>query len=196
MASATSASTGPTPPRALTSGTRDSQPRWSPDGKTLAFVRGMEGKPAQIFLLPMTGGEATQLTRVKGGASQPRWSPDGRRILFSSGTNPAIDDDTTKAKPKKEPGRVIKDPVFRLNNAGYFDPDHPSHLWVVDAAGGKARQLTTGRDDEYNARWSRDGRSIYYVSDRRKEPWFGQDDANLYAIAADVAKPVDGVGAR
>ena len=59
-------------PRPLTSGTRDGQPRWSPDGKTLAFLRGAEGKPAQICLLPMTGGEATPLTRLKGGASSPR----------------------------------------------------------------------------------------------------------------------------
>jgi dipeptidyl aminopeptidase/acylaminoacyl peptidase len=189
-------SAGTTKPRVLTNGTRDGQPRWSPDGRTLAFVRGMEGKPPQIFLLPMTGGEATQLTRLKGGAGSPRWSPDGRRILFASGTNPAIDDDTTKAKPKKEPGRVITEPVFRLNNAGYFDPDHPTHLWVIDAAGGKARQLTTGRNDEGNAKWSRDGRSIYFVSDRRKEPWFEKDDANLYAVSPDVAKPVDGVGLR
>src|SRR5262245_29848353 len=54
-------------PRALTTGPRDGQPRWSPDGRTLAFVRAGGDGPVQIYLLPMMGGEATQLTRLKGG---------------------------------------------------------------------------------------------------------------------------------
>ena len=183
-------------PRALTTGQRDGQPRWSPDGRTLAFVRATDDKPAQIYLLPMTGGEATQLTRLKGGTSSPAWSPDGLRIAFISHTNPVIDDDTTRVKPRKEPGRVITRPVFRINNAGYIDPDHPNHVWVVDAAGGKPRQLTSGRFDEGAVEWSRDGRSVCFVSDRRKEPWFGDNDANLYAVVPDLAKPSDGAGFR
>ena len=59
------------------------QPAWSPDGKTLAFVRSVEGRP-QVFLLPINGGEAYQLTKFSYGASAPRWSPDGSRILFAS----------------------------------------------------------------------------------------------------------------
>ncbi|HUC80288.1 MAG TPA: prolyl oligopeptidase family serine peptidase, partial [Flavisolibacter sp.] len=59
------------------------QPAWSPDGKTLAFVRSVEGRP-QVFLLPMNGGEAYQLTKFSYGASAPKWSPDGSRILFAS----------------------------------------------------------------------------------------------------------------
>ncbi len=183
-------------PRPLTAGPRDGQPRWSPDGGTLAFVRGAEGKPGQIHLLPMSGGEAAQLTRLKGGASSPAWSPDGKRIAFASGTHPAIDDDTTRAKPKKEPGRVITRPIFRLNNAGYFDLEHPSHVWVVEAAGGRARQLTTGTFNEGAPDWSRDGAWVCFTSDRRKQPWFGQDDEDLYAVAPGRAKPADGAGFR
>src|SRR6187399_1983191 len=67
-------------PRRITSGTRDSSPRWSPDGKFLAFVRSSEtaGSFSQIYLLPMTGGEAFQLTNVARGAGAPVWSPDGK----------------------------------------------------------------------------------------------------------------------
>ena len=59
------------------------QPAWSPDGKTLAFVRVADAKP-QIFLLPMSGGEAYQLTKFTYGASAPKWSPDGKKILFAA----------------------------------------------------------------------------------------------------------------
>jgi dipeptidyl aminopeptidase/acylaminoacyl peptidase len=183
-------------PRPLTSGARDAQPRWSPDGRTIAFVRATEDKPGQIYLLPMIGGEATALTRLKGGASAPAWSPDGKRIAFSSRTNPRLDDDTTRAKPKKEPGRVITRPVVRINNAGYIDPEHPSHVWVADIAGGKPRQLTSGKFDEGAAAWSRDGRQVMFTSDRRATPWFEDDDDNLYAVLPDLVKPAEGGGLR
>jgi len=74
---------GNSTPRQLTTKESSSQAAWSPDGKQLAFVRAVDGKP-QIFLLPLDGGEATQLTKFKYGAGTPKWSPDGRQILFSS----------------------------------------------------------------------------------------------------------------
>ncbi|MDI9878447.1 S9 family peptidase [Flectobacillus longus] len=58
---------------------------WSPDGKQIAFARGVKGK-SQIFIMPLDGGEAFQLTDLKQGASNPSWSPDGTKILFSVGT--------------------------------------------------------------------------------------------------------------
>lgn len=74
---------GSSKPRELTVKEGASQPAWSPDGKQLAFVRAVEGKP-QIFLLSLEGGEPTQFTHYKYGAGTPKWSPDGRQILFSS----------------------------------------------------------------------------------------------------------------
>ncbi len=78
--------------RTLTSGKHDSSPRWSPDGKFLAFMRSVEkdGKtqPPQIFVLPVTGGEAWPLTKMPQGAGGPEWSPDGKTIAFFSTANP------------------------------------------------------------------------------------------------------------
>lgn len=70
--------------RPLTHGERsDRDPQWSPDGTRLAFVRAADGK-AQVFVLPLEGGEAFAVTTARHGAARPRWSPDGRTILFSA----------------------------------------------------------------------------------------------------------------
>jgi dipeptidyl aminopeptidase/acylaminoacyl peptidase len=74
---------GNSQPRQLTSKDNSTQPAFSPDGKQLAFVRTVDGRP-QIFLLSLDGGEATQFTRHKYGASNPKWSPDGKQLLFSA----------------------------------------------------------------------------------------------------------------
>jgi Periplasmic component of the Tol biopolymer transport system len=89
-------------PSRVTGGTRDSTPRWSPDGKWIAFVRPNDKDIPQIFLLPMHGGEARALTELPKGASAPAWSPDGRTIAFTSTTSP---DDMKKADPAAKPER-------------------------------------------------------------------------------------------
>ena len=70
-------------PRPLTTKESSSQAVWRPDGKQIAFVRAVDGKP-QIFLLSLDGGEAMQLTKFRFGVGTPKWSPDGKQILFSS----------------------------------------------------------------------------------------------------------------
>ncbi|MBS1543790.1 MAG: S9 family peptidase [Bacteroidetes bacterium] len=76
--------TGNAEPVQLTFGDKnDGQPQWSPDGKQIAFVR-MEGEKAQVWLLPLTGGEAHVITKLDYGATRPRWSPDGRSLMVTS----------------------------------------------------------------------------------------------------------------
>ncbi len=74
---------GSAAPKALTARESASQPAWSPDGKQLAFVRAVEGKP-QVFVLSFEGGEPVQYTKHKYGASSPKWSPDGKQLLFAA----------------------------------------------------------------------------------------------------------------
>jgi dipeptidyl aminopeptidase/acylaminoacyl peptidase len=89
----------------LTSGTRDSSPRWSPDGKYLVFVRVTEkdGRPdvSQLFMLAMAGGDSFQLTSIARGAGQPQWSPDGKTIAFVNTANP---EDLAKLKEGQKEG--------------------------------------------------------------------------------------------
>ena len=75
-------------PRPLTAGPRDTAPRWSPDGRRLAFLR-HAGKEDQLFVLPLDGGEARQLTDLPRSAKSPAWSPDGRTLAFLSDTTAA-----------------------------------------------------------------------------------------------------------
>lgn len=105
-----------TAPRAITRGTESaSQAVWSPDGKSVAFVRAVKGK-SQVFVMPLDGGEAWQLTDYKHGASGPQFSPDGRRILFSTGaTFSALMADSTLNPTKAGPAWSLEKAGFAKN---------------------------------------------------------------------------------
>jgi dipeptidyl aminopeptidase/acylaminoacyl peptidase len=108
----------PATSRALTHGTESArQPAWSPDGKSLAFVRAIKGKP-QIFVMPLTGGgEGYQLTNSKYGASNPQWSPDGSRILFESSlTMSELMSDSLVNPGKRPPVWSAEKPGFKTND--------------------------------------------------------------------------------
>jgi len=178
--------------RQLTSGPRDSSPQWSPDGKMLAFMRAPEkdGKPqpAQIYLLPMEGGEARPLTDIPKGASGPAWSPDGHAIAFSSSTVPA-DFDKKKDNEEKSDVRVITKAVYRQNGAGYLEPDRPNHIWTIEVPkvpgeAQKAKQITSGEFSEGDIVWSHDSSQIYFTSRRSVEPYFETPHTDLYVVKA------------
>src|SRR5438552_1178433 len=144
-------------PRRITAGIRDSGPRWSPDGKRLAFVRNAEkdGKPqpSQIYLLPMDGGEARAVTNLPKAALSPAWSPDGKIVAFTTTTTA---EDVKKAREEREKqdgqekrdgqerregpdGRehksdvkVITRAVYRANgNSDFLEADRHSHIWTM-----------------------------------------------------------------
>ncbi len=171
-------------PVRLTSGTRDSAPRWSPDGRMLAFVRAGEtpgpASAPQIYLLPMMGGEAFQVTNVSRGASSAVWSPDGKWIGFTSTANP---EDIAKQGKPAPPGeresdvRVITRAVYRSDGGGYLDPTRPAHIWVIPvpaSIGEKPtpKQLTNGQFSEGNVTWAKDSSRIYYTTNRSPEPYY------------------------
>ncbi|HZD30992.1 MAG TPA: S9 family peptidase [Candidatus Angelobacter sp.] len=182
---------GQEPPVRLTNGKHDAQPRWSPDGKWIAFVRGpadstageaRKPQPSQLALLSLAGGEAWTITDMPRSASNPVWSPDGKQIAFLCDANP---EDLAK-KPKKaasdEPEhesdvKIITRAVYRFNGAGYLDPKHRDHIWILDVpatADAKAarRQLTPGTFEEHGQFFSTDGKSILYSTSHNPEPYY------------------------
>src|SRR5438132_178148 len=181
--------------RRLTAGIRDTGPRWSPDGKRIAFVRAVEkdGKPqpAQIYVLQMGGGEARALTSGTSGASNPAWSPDGKTVAFTSDTS--VDDakksdDPKPAAERKSDVQVMTRAVYRANgNPTYVDNDHHAHIFTIAAdATDKAqpKQLTDGEFDERGIEWAPDGSTIYFVSTRVAEPYYTEAGAELFAVPA------------
>src|SRR5689334_8030649 len=88
------------PIRLTTSKKPDTSPRWSPDGKLIAFLSSREEKP-QIFLISPSGGEAERLTDSKAGVTGFQWSPDGARIAYTAPRDPTPDEER-KIKEKDD----------------------------------------------------------------------------------------------
>jgi dipeptidyl aminopeptidase/acylaminoacyl peptidase len=197
--------------RRMTNGPRDSAPRWSPDGRTLAFLRSVEkdGKPqpGQIFLLPLGGSEPRALTSMPKSVETFAWSPSGRVIAFTATTKPEDFDKDKKDGDKKDKAtegddahesdvRVINQAVYRFNGAGYEDATRTTHIWSIDVPetlgeeAPKPRQLTSGDYDEENLAWSPDGTRIYFASNPVFEPYYDVRDGALYFIPAAGGTPV------
>ena len=159
----------------------ESQPRWSPDGRRLAFlvarpaVAGKDdpdakGKEAdaitQIWLLDRDGGEPEQLTAFAGPVADFAWSPDGQQIAVI-----AWDEDSRKTKDPDAtaPPIVLDRYYFKEDYTGYVGPEH-KHLYLFDVATRKATRLTTSNNDETRPAWSPDGRQLAFLGRESADP--------------------------
>jgi dipeptidyl aminopeptidase/acylaminoacyl peptidase len=201
-------------PRRLTADIRDTAPRWSPDGKYLAFVRPaakppgdgenagkppLQPQPGQIYLMAMDGGEARAITDLPHGVGAPVWSPDGNSIAFAA----AVDDrkgqdrqegqdrqDRRDGQDRKSDVRVITRAVYRANgNLTYVEPDRHSHIFTLTVPKNPSdkpqpKQITSGEFDERDVTWAPDGSTIYFTSNRVPEAYYQPDDADLYRVPA------------
>jgi dipeptidyl aminopeptidase/acylaminoacyl peptidase len=167
----------------------DGQPCWSPDGHTLAFLsdRGDKEKPAQIYLISMDGGEAHKLTDIPGEIRSFDWSPDGKQLLCTVVKLDKEELERQKDETKKKLGvvrREIDRVFYKLDGYGYL-PHERTHLWLVDARSGKAKQLTDHAVfDEAHPAFSPDGRWIVFISNRSENPDFHPDYIDLYVMPA------------
>src|SRR4029453_691072 len=122
----------------LTGGDKpERRPRFSPDGRYLAFLSGREGKHAQVYLMDRRGGEATRLTDYRADVSDLAWSPDGRRLALvvsdvdPDAPPPSADDDDDDEEDNPAKPIVIKRRQFMRDGEGYLR-DVRDHLYVFD----------------------------------------------------------------
>lgn len=163
--------------RVLTSGHKHaSSPRWSPDGKHLAFIAAAgeekDAKP-QVFVLPMEGGDSRKITDAPDGVEQFAWRPDGKMIAY-------VTPDPTDKK-----AIAAHHDSFQVGDTDYLETAaaQPSHVWVVSSDGSGAKRITSGSwslpivfppsPPASPLSWSPDGNSLLITHQETPEPGDG-----------------------
>src|SRR5579863_2966955 len=154
-------------PRALVEGIRDiDMPRWSPDGRTIAFIAKVGERQSQVYTVAAAGGTPTELSDAPNGVQQYAWSPDGGTIAYV----------TPDDSPLSDKDRRTRHDLFDIHDDDYLvaKPAIPSHIWLLSVKTGTARQLTRGTTSVLETpapisggpsepSWSADGRWIVYT---------------------------------
>ncbi len=149
-------------PRQLTNGPKkDASPRWSPDGKTIAFLSDRERDKPQLYVMPSAGGTARRLTDRPLGVLPASWSPDGTRLL----------------RWEQRPRHVTK-ASYKADGQGYTF-DARTHLFVAEVANGMLRQITDGDVEDRAESWSPDGTRIAWSRTRGGRTEYNWSDIHV-----------------
>ncbi len=174
---------GGSPPAPFTGeAVSSSSPRWSPDGRSLAFLSARDGGRPQIWVLSREGGEARRVSNLENGASSFEWSPDGARFVCLTRTGPP--------PGKNSDVRHYTHANYKFNDTGWFD-DKRSHIAVIDVKTGESKQITDGNDwNDTDPRWSPDSTRIAFVSNRTGKEFDFDHNSDVWVVSAAGGAPV------
>ncbi|HEY0512393.1 MAG TPA: S9 family peptidase [Thermoanaerobaculia bacterium] len=184
---------GGAPLRLTSSPKPETRPRFSPDGRFIAFLSGREGKKSQVWLLDRRGGEAVKLTDFKADVSDLAWSPDGKRLALVVGDIDPDDVDDANAGDKaagagaEGPAKTPKPIVIRrlqfLRDGEGFLRELRQHLYAFDVTTRTGTQITSGPFDDGEPAWSPDGKRIAFTSNRTQDP-DANDNSDIFVVEA------------
>jgi dipeptidyl aminopeptidase/acylaminoacyl peptidase len=165
-------------------GVSSGNPRWSPDGKYLAFLSARHEGKTQVWLLNRVGGEAQRLTETPQDVDTFEWSPDGKRLCLIL-RDPTTDElEAAKVKGEDKEGEdkaaqekkhktqkpwVIDRLQFKVDEVGYLDRRR-THLYIFDLATKELTQVTSGDYDDSDPAWSPAGAQLAFTSNRSSDP--------------------------
>jgi len=144
----------------------ESAPRWSPDGKQLAFLSNRD-EQQQVYVLRMEGGEASAVTRGKRGVQNFAWSPDGKQIAFLA-PDAKTDSEEKKDKDKDDAHLVDKE-------------DKHARLWLLTLATSEAKALTDAKWEVSEIAWLPAGDRI--VVSATDHPESDEETHRIFSVA-------------
>ncbi|WP_334036595.1 S9 family peptidase [Alteromonas macleodii] len=161
--------------------------RWSPDGSRLAYLSNEEGKP-QLYVRWMDTGQTALVTNVSSNPSNITWSPDGKHIAFTMSVD-AKEKPLDVKMPKKPDGakwspsfQYITKARYQADGLGILEPAY-THIFIVPADGGTARQLTSG-NYHHNGRlsFSPDSDKIYFSANRSENWEYEPVEGDIFSV--------------
>lgn len=161
--------------------------RWSPDGSRLAYLSNEEGKP-QLYVRWMDTGQTALVTNVTSNPSNITWSPDGKHIAFTMSVD-AKEKPLDIKMPKKPDGakwspsfQYITKARYQADGRGILEPAY-THIFIVPADGGTARQLTSG-NYHHNGRlsFSPDSDKIYFSANRSENWEYEPVEGDIFSV--------------
>lgn len=159
-------------------------PRWSPDGRAVAFLaESGVGKKAkeQLFVLDLRGGDPVRLTTSKGGVEQFTWRPDSKAIAY-----------VRPDEHRDQRSREKHHDMFKVGDQGYLSQETPTpdHIWLVETDGKENKRLTSGEWSLPSSQppsspasplsWSPDGKYITFT--KQATPFYGDSDQAVIAV--------------